>query len=416
MLDSGHGAKAASGLHQYSSGGLVTVPALFVLGSLALAALTVVADQVLTDVIPTALLFRGDSDSARSILTSIAGAAITLTGLVFSVTMLVLQLTGSQYSPRSVGMLLKNRTAKFTLGVFVGTFTYSLAVLSTIDPVDGFSRGISVAVGVLLALVTVGFFVNYVNYVASQIRPSAIIGHVASTAETAIDGYLVDDEEEENEEELRAPLLPTVPPDRIIPAPAAGTVQSIAIGNLVEQSTKHDLRVRVIPAVGEFVPQGAPLMHVWGTVPDDGGNGGEGSDHLDRQVMLGSERDPRSDPRYGLRQLVDIAERALSPGTNDPTTAAQAVDRIHNFLRLVVCRSLPNGLHADENGRVRVVVSEPDWDDLLDLGVDEIAHYGENSLQIGERLTVMLRDLLDAAPPERAPSIARKLGEIERPA
>ncbi len=414
MSDTGR--KAVSQLRQPFSGGLLMVPALFVLGSLLLATLTVVSDEWLSGVVPEAILFRGDSDSGRAILTSIAGAAITLTGLVFTVTMLVLQLAGSQYSPRSVGALLKDRTAKFTLGVFVGTFTYSLAVLRTIDPVEnGFDRGISVAVGVLLGLVTVGFFVNYVNHVTLQIRPSSIIGNVATEAETAIDDYLVE------EEQPQAPLPPTVPPDRIIPAPAAGTVRSIAIDVLVRKATDDDLTIRMIPAVGEFVPRGAPLMHVWGTLPDDrenheGGDGRDEHDHLDRQVTLGSERDLRSDPRYGLRQLVDIAERALSPGINDPTTATQAIDRIHDLLRRVVCRNLPNGAHTDDDGRVRLIVPEPRWEDLLDLGVDEIAHYGEDSIQVGERLTVMLRDLLDAAPPERAPSIVRKLVEIERPA
>lgn len=395
------GNQGVSALREREQGSLLTVPALFVVGSLVLSVVTVVADELLSTLLPEAILFRGDSDSARSILSSIASSAITLTGLVFSVTMLVLQLTGAQYSPRSMGALLTDRNSKYTLGVFVGTFTYSLAVLRTIDP-DGaeFDRGISVAVAVLFALVTVAFFIQYVNHVARQIRPASIIGRVAEAAEAAIDAHLPD------EAPPVAPMLPTGEPQRVVPAPRAGVVKGIEVDAIVRWATKEDVVVQVVPAVGEFVPEGGPLALVWGST-DDG-------EALMGHVALGEERSLKGDPSYGIRQLVDIAERALSPGTNDPTTAVQAVDHLHNLLRRLVARELPRGVHVDDEGRVRVIVATPDWQELLDLAVDEVAHYGEDSLQVRQRLGVMLRDLLSVAPPARASSIVAKLGEVER--
>lgn len=387
-----------SSLRERGKGSLLAVPALFVLGALLLSAATVAADEMLSGVVPEAVLFRGDVDSARSMLTSIASSTITLTGLVFSVTMLVLQLTAAQYSPRAVGALLTDRNSKLTLGVFVGTFVYSLAVLRTISPNGAeFDRGISVALAVVFALVTIAFFVQYVNHVAQQIRPTAIIGRVASAAESTIGSYFPD------EPEPLAADRPVGEPDHVLPAARRGVVQSVNVDRLLTRAVEEELQIEVVPRIGEFVPKGAPLLRVWGSPaePDD--------DDLGHLVALGGERSMDRDVLYGFRQLVDIAERALSPGTNDPTTAVQALDQIHHLLRQLVGRDFPNGVHTDDDGRTQVIVPQPTWQDVLDLAVDEILHYGDNSPQVRARLTAMLRDLGSVAPPERLHSINQKL-------
>lgn len=397
------------------------MPVLFVVAALLLSVVTVAADEFLFGLIPESALFRGDADSGRSMLTSIASASITLTGLVFSVTMLVLQLTGVQYSPRAVGALIGDRNSKYTLGVFVATFTYSLAVLRTIDADEGgdFDRGISVAVAVILALVTVAFFIQYVNHVARQIRPASIIGRVAHEAQRAIDAHFPDKDAPDMQEdpprlafatdhEASRPL-PSEQADRLIEAPKAGIVRTIDAQGLMARAKDEDMRIQVVPGVGAFVPEGAPLLRCWGApgvqADDDG---------LAGYVTLGGERNMVGDPLYGFRQLVDIAERALSPGTNDPTTAVQAIDQIHHLLRRIVRRPIPNGIYTDDRGRTKVVVPEPDWQDLLDLAIDEVAHYGEDSHQVRGRLVSMLEDLKSVAPPERVGPIVDKLTMVQR--
>ncbi|MEX2658672.1 MAG: DUF2254 family protein [Acidimicrobiales bacterium] len=111
--------------------------------------------------------------------------------------------------------------------------------------------------------------------------------------------------------------------------------------------------------------EGAPLLRVWGDVAED--------DRLTRYVEVGSERSLDDDPLYGFRQLVDIADRALSPGTDDPTTAVQAIDHLHDLLRRIVGCELPNGVHTDDDGRPRLFVHEPSWQEFLDVSVDEVA-------------------------------------------
>jgi len=80
-----------------------------------------------------------------------------------------------------------------------------------------------------------------------------------------------------------------------------------------------------------------------------------------------------------------------------------------------VRRPFPSGLHTDD-GHVRVIGPEDSWEDMFDLAVDEIAHYGEDSMQIRKRLTAMLHDLATIAPPGRLQSIADKAVAIHRAA
>jgi uncharacterized membrane protein len=124
---------------------------------------------------------------------------------------------------------------------------------------------------------------------------------------------------------------------------------------------------------------------------------------------LGVERTATHDVAFGLRQLVDIAERALSPGVNDPSTAVQCVDQIHVLLRALVDRPYPPTVHRDEAGVVRAVVPSPTWDDHLSLALDEVVHWGSGSLQVRRRVDDMVHDLVVAADGERRAALLERL-------
>jgi uncharacterized membrane protein len=118
------------------------------------------------------------------------------------------------------------------------------------------------------------------------------------------------------------------------------------------------------------------------------------------------------DAAFGLRQLVDVAVRALSPGTNDPTTAVQAIDRIHDLLRRLADREIPASSRMVD-GRLRAILPRPDWDDLVRLAIDEIRLAGEGQLQVARRLRAVLMDLASIAPEARQPILRQELIELE---
>ncbi|MDQ4021525.1 MAG: DUF2254 domain-containing protein [Actinomycetota bacterium] len=105
----------------------------------------------------------------------------------------------------------------------------------------------------------------------------------------------------------------------------------------------------LVPRIGGFVVEGAPLFQVSGLSQVSGGD--PDRDWLHREVVLADERTMEQDVAFGFRQLVDVAERALSPSVNDPTTACQAIDVLHDLLRRLATRRLPTGFLSDGDGR-----------------------------------------------------------------
>jgi uncharacterized membrane protein len=126
-------------------------------------------------------------------------------------------------------------------------------------------------------------------------------------------------------------------------------------------------------------------------------------------VAIGPERTIEQDPRFGFRILVDTATRALSPAINDPTTAVQSLDQLHNLLLDIGRRKLDEEEARDAEGRVRLVYRTPDWEDFVMLAVREIRQYGSGSIQVDRRLRAMFDHLMQTLPEARHPPLQKEL-------
>jgi uncharacterized membrane protein len=179
------------------------------------------------------------------------------------------------------------------------------------------------------------------------------------------------------------------------------------IAGLVAEARRRDTRLELVPAIGDFVPTGAPLFRLETGVPVD-------EQRLRDAVALGWERTLTQDPMFAFRILVDIAIKALSPAINDPTSAIIAIDQLHALLRLVGGRRLDVGQYRDSGGSVRLSLERPAWEDYVSLAVDEIRHYGKDSVQVARRLRAMLEDLLAIVPDERRGAVHEELRLLAR--
>jgi uncharacterized membrane protein len=126
-------------------------------------------------------------------------------------------------------------------------------------------------------------------------------------------------------------------------------------------------------------------------------------------VAVGPERTLDQDPRFVFRILVDIANKALSPAVNDPTTAVIALDQIDNLLLCLGKRRLDEGAVHDSDGKLRLVYGTPDWPDYVTLAASEIRHFGEGSMQVNRRLRAMLEHLIRELPEDRRPPLEEEL-------
>lgn len=361
------------------------------------AVLLIILDRVLAGRDVT-LAFAGGADSARSLLSTIAASMVTLTTLVFSITVVVLQLASSQYSPRAQRGFLRDRQNQVTLGIFLGSFVYALVVLREVRGGSGggeeFVPGAAVTGAFLMVLASAFLFVQYINHISQAMRAVTIIEDIGDEARRTLTKLHPEAFPDQHEAALAA--SPQGPPDAEVKATAPGIVAHLDIGHLVEVAERCDAVARVVPRVGDFVATGMPLVRLWVA----------GSDEVDTRavracITLASERDSRQDVAFGIRQLVDIAERALSPGINDPSTAAICMDQIHDLLRrLATCGEIPT-VHADGTGEIRVLLAWPTWDDYVGLAFDELRNWSAPSLQARRRLQSMLDDLKGVVPPHR---------------
>jgi uncharacterized membrane protein len=291
-----------------------------------------------------------------------------------------------QFSPRIVQTILKDKPSQLAIGVFVGTFAFAMIAMREVlvgsSGNSGRVPGLAVLVAFLLVLVSIAVLVIYVHHIGSALRVSALIELVGSDTRRLLDEYY--------------PGPHGVMDESVIPANRSGVVCHVDTDRLVKIAGEADCVFELVPAFGEFVPAGSPLLRV---VDSDARR--IRHDATD-QIVLGLERTLGQDASYGLRMLVDMAERSLSDSPFlDPTTAVQAIDRLHDCLRQLARRPFPDGKYRDEHGDVRLIIRVMDWDAYVHLAFDEIREAGAGTPQVARRLRASLLDLCEYAPANR---------------
>lgn len=395
-------------LREYLRTGLWFVPAVCVAIAVAGAWLSLALDRGRAG--GGFLAFTGSPESAQTLLSAIASSIVTLTALVFSVTVVALQLASSQYSPRVLRSFLRDRLSQAALGVFLATFVYTMLVLRSIrssgDERLGFVPEISVNVAYGLVGLSLCFFVAYIHHVAQSMQASSIVAEVAAESRDAL-RRLYPTTGTETVDASRAALRSA---GVVVGSQHSGYLQAVDEDRLLELASEHDLQVQLIPSVGDFVADGARLMIVTGRCDE------QLTEELRSCTALGGRRTMQQDPRFGFRQLVDIAEKALSPGINDPTTAVEATDRILELMVVLADREIPSPLREDEAGVVRLELPRPSWEDFVALAFDEIRHYGQGSSQVTQRLRTALDELCRLTVPERRAPLLERLDLLDRSA
>lgn len=369
------------------------IPALFVGGGIGLAVLltrVTVSDGSWLE----GFVFPSGADSARSVLQAIAGSVITVTGVVFSLTVVTLQLASTQFSPRLLRTFLRDLSNQLVLGTFLATFAYSLFALRAVHsgeaPADDVVPALAVTGAYVLAAASVAALVYFIDHIARSIRIDSLMREVNEDTLVVIDlVHPVDPEAS------RQPSAHDVEPPAhalAVAAPRSGFVQSVDDEALLRIAVAHDLVVRVETTIGDRVIAGAPVAWRWHPV------GGRAPDPdveraICRAVRVGYERTMQQDVAFGFRQLVDVAVKALSPGVNDPTTAVHALGHLAALLTVLAGRIVAPLVRRDAAGVVRVVVPVLDVPGYIDLACGQIRRYGAAEPAVTNELLRLLRDL-----------------------
>ena len=353
-------------------------------------------------------MFEMSPPAARSILSSIVGAMVSTTGVVFSITIVALSLASSQFGSRLIRTYRNRRTTHFTLGIFVSTSLFCILVMASIREVNDFAfvPTASVIVGILLTVVCLVTLVYYIHDMSQAIQAPNVIQHSADDLDDAIErlfperfGKATDDSDadEMDEADVKAIADQLRNPQLSICCKKVGYVQAIENETVMGIANDKDLTIKLLIRPGDFLYEGRSIAEVFGGDTLSCEQGSEFVDQLTRAVqnslIVGPNRTHLQDVRYAFDELVDIAVRALSPGINDPFTAVNCVDRIHAALIALRKRDKPSPYRLNDDQQLRVIAIPVLFDECVEGSLGVIGSYADDNPMVVKRIEAAMKSL-----------------------
>lgn len=373
------------------------LPGLMILAAIAVSFAMVALDRALLDasIDVSAWLYSATPDGARQLLTTIASSVITVTSLVFSMTLIALTLASQQLGPRLLENFMRNRPNQFVLGFFVATYVYALLVLRTVNDVGEtpFVPSCATVAAIGMSIASFGILIFFIHHMAQSIQADAVVANVAANLDRLIAANLEKPGHEiapANEaawpadfEEGSAPLH----------APETGYIQTLDADTLTTLAADRQVVLRLDCRPGHFVVAGFPVADVF--------PGSNLTDDLREEIfacfVFGPKRTPAQDVEYEIRVISEIAVRALSPGINDYYTATNCVDRLTAALVSILRSAFPPRDISDESGRVLLRTTPLDFEGLLGTAFNDIRQSATGNTAVTIRLLEALEVLAKAS-------------------
>jgi uncharacterized membrane protein len=349
---------------------------------------------------------QADPQMAQVILAGIAASIMTVVSIVFAILLMTLTLASMQFSPRIIVSFSRDRVTQWTLGIFLGTFSYCMAARPAARSLPHPFAPVATVLGaMLLALACVAWLLFFIHHISQAINVNQIVDRIASETEAMIDDMMphprrhtrMTDNDQINPSTWETPVFSDV----------SGYIRFIDTKQLVALTKAYRVKVHVLRRVGQFVPAGIPLMKVYK---------GErlssaGIAELRGAFDFGPSRTLQQDVEFGVLQIVDIALKAISPAVNDPSTAISCVDQLSRVLIRFASREPPESMLYDPPGSVRVIILWTDFERMLDSAFEQIRLYSQGDIAVSLRMLRALGDIAITAPD---PACRRTLAERGR--
>jgi len=351
------------------------------------------------------LLYSGDADNARQLLAALLSGIITMTSLIVSITVVVLTLAAGQLGPRMVRNFIGDWPTQAVIGLFIATILYLLIVFRTIGDTGADTiPHLAVSVGTALSALCMFVLLFYVHRLARSIMYDNAVRTVTMELAQSI--------------ERLANGRDAAGDDPAFPDAAAvwiglrrdGYIQAIEFERLVEEARRAEAVFRLAVRPGEYVLARGRHVGIYppAALTDEVAAAIRGA------VILGAERTPTQDLEFGIRQLVEIALRALSPGINDVFTAIAVIDNLSSALARLFEHPLEPCLHRDGEGRVRVHRTVIGYDAMVRTAFDQIRQAGRSMPAVLIRLATAIESLVPYADTEERARPLREQLEFVR--
>lgn len=319
--------------------------------------------------------YSGGAEGARALLGAVASSSIGVASTIFSITIAALSLASGQMGPRLLRNFVRDSRNQLALGIFVGTFAYALVVLRTVrtEQEGAFVPHAAVTGGIALALVCVAILVWFVHHIATSINVERVVDAVHDDLIKAVQSGTL-----ESADFARVSFEPGSP----VVVAGSNYLQALDLSGLSDWAAKTQTKVRLTVRPGDYVPAGLPIAE---TLP----NRDEAVEVLTRACTFGSQPAAVQDLEYSVRQLTEIAVRALSAGINDPFTAGSVLERFGDALCRMAPRFLPTGA-VQRDGEIVLLHPVTDYGGLCDAMFRAIRQNGSSSAFVLIRLLDVL--------------------------
>ncbi len=330
--------------------------------------------------------FSRGPEGSRAVLSTVAASMMTIASVTFSITIVALQLASSQFGPRLLRNFMRDRGNQVAIGTFIATFTYCLLVLRTVNGTESeqFVPHMSVTVGLLLALASVGVLIYFIHHSAESIQAENVISSVSNELERAINKLYPEQLGKNPPDDDSESQLPAEFDQKSLPirSPRSDYLQAIDVNKLLKLAVENDSVFSVDVRPGKFCFERDILVRAW---PPD-----RVDDKVTKEVRgafyFGSRRTLAQDVEFAIDQLVEIAVRALSPGINDPNTAINCVDRLGAALCTLAKRAFPSRFRHDDKDRLRIVTEVSTIGGIVNAAFDQIRQASRENASVTIRL------------------------------
>ncbi|MEZ5347005.1 MAG: DUF2254 domain-containing protein [Pyrinomonadaceae bacterium] len=380
----------------YLKSSLWFVPGLMILASIILALLLVFADSNLNNELLARYprIFGFGAEGSRGMLTAIAGSMLTVAALAFAMTLSTISQASAMYSPRVLRNFMRDRINQFILGYFVSVFAYCLIVLVTIRGADEikFVPSLSVIFALFLAVGGIIVLIYFIHHIAESLEVTNIVKAIEKETVFVIDKIFPEKMSAEDDDREIDPSIhrPEEADWHSIKSNSDGYIQYTDIDGLADLAHQRDLLFRIEYGVGQFVAEGTKLVSVNKDPEEDLTN------EVNNRFNIFRYRTIEQDAGYGVRQIVDIALKALSPGVNDTTTAIICIDYLAVIVSKIAQRTMPSSVRI-KDGELRVLAKSPDFQRFVETAFDQIRISGKSNLAVFIRLLKALSIVAEKA-------------------
>ena len=342
-------------------------------------------------------LLPASVDSARSILTIIAGAMMGIAGTVFSITLVVLALASSQLGFRLVRNFMYDKLNQVVLGTYVSSFVYCLIVLSSLKAIDSFEfiPAISVLVALASAIAGIVLLIVFIHHVSMSIQSDKVISDISEAMSKSIQKLFPKGIGQA--EEKKAPDIDSLKQKFALKlevrSKRSGYLQSIDGQGLINFAQDINGIIILQHRPGDFLVQEMVLCEILYNEKYDKAV----HEKIQNDFLIGKVRTPLQDAEFSIHQMVEIAARALSPGVNDPYTAIACIDNLTSVMCYLAGVEFPSPYRYDKHDCLRVITNNHTFSGMLNAAFNQIRQYGEGSPSVMIRLMEAMNIIISFA-------------------